>query len=132
METESHAATHVKNEGAGAVFCAGGLGLISPAQACGLIPCLSFTISLFTLHCVQANKAGVHKKIILENKNEGANSDEYQIPLIYSCTISEYKRKVMRLKSGLSTRVTHRFTHYRKICNRNFRIYTIVYYVTIY
>lgn len=59
---------------------------------------LAFNICLFTLHCVRANKAGVHKKIILENKNEGANSDEYQILLIYSCTISEYKRKVMRLK----------------------------------
>lgn len=38
METESHAATHVKNEGAGAVCCAGGLGLSPPAQACGLCP----------------------------------------------------------------------------------------------
>lgn len=55
METESHAATHVKNEGAGAVFCAGGPGLISPAPACGLCPVSSpvyLSISVFSLSTV--------------------------------------------------------------------------------
>lgn len=52
METESHAATHVKNEGAGAVFCARGLGLISLTQPHGLCPASSpvcLLISVFSL-----------------------------------------------------------------------------------
>ena len=56
METESHAVTHVKNEGAGVVCCATGPGIHlcdSPMIfVLFFIPCLSFIIGPFTLHCI--------------------------------------------------------------------------------
>lgn len=75
-------------------------------------PIFIFHISLSTLHSVLASKAQVHKKIIFKwrRRNEGANSDEYQILLIYSWTISLYKRKWLwglnkgfQFRSGLHT-----------------------------
>lgn len=56
-------------------------------------PRFIFHIAPVALLYILANKADLHQKIILKNKNEGANLDEYQILFIYSCTVSEYKRK---------------------------------------
>lgn len=55
-------------------------------------PLFIFHIAPVAFLYILANKADLHQKIILKNKNEGANSDEYQILFIYSCTVFEYKR----------------------------------------
>lgn len=58
METESHAVTHVKNEGAGAICCARGPGsfvwswLVVFVQS---YPLFIFDIGPFTLHYILAN-----------------------------------------------------------------------------
>lgn len=72
---------------AGAICCARGLGLMVFVLSY-VSPRLSF-ILLHSLSYILANKAEIHQKIILKNKNEGANSDEYQILLMYSYTVSE-------------------------------------------
>lgn len=154
METESHAVTHVKNEGIGAISCIRGPGLFS-VWARLVVFVLSyppphflviyfFYLSYHSFHSPLASKAEIHQKIIVKNKNEGA---KFLMNIKFSLyTVAQYlstkgNSNSMRLKLGVCL-VAHRpnstlgfqadFTlHRKKLCSRNFRIYTISHSVII-
>lgn len=117
METGLHAVTHVEKKGCrDDLLCAEPWGLSPPRV---WLPCLFSNCSRrSSLHPSQQSR--ITSKIIF-----GANSDEYQILLIYSCTVSEYKRKQLQYEASirsLSGRtdqiqigLTGRFTRYRDL-----------------